>query len=158
METKQATKVFRYLLELEIPGTERGHLADALEDEDFALREILGEDQLNRQIRDGVLSFDAEADEKQLWFREVIECLSVYLSTYVTGFEVRSEVGGIPERVLKYVGRRGEVLLVPLDIETVEHGVGRATEDVQYLKSHWDSFPRWAQDGYRLKFNELRVL
>ena len=62
-------------------------------------------------------------------------------------------------KVLQYVGRRGEFIMVPLDYEIDAEGVILPGEvRLSYLKESWDSLPRWAQDGYRLKYPELRSL
>lgn len=155
---------YRYMLDLEIDGVERGHVADAIEDEDFPLGDVLGWDVLDEQIRSGRVVWNVETEERVPWFGKVIEVLSVYVTSYVTGVEVaesRDESGtrdGL--ELLKYVGRKGEVIAVPLT-HTVAFPSGVITpgaEDLEHLEKNWEALPRWAQDAYRLKFPELRRL
>ena len=153
---------YRYMLDVEIDGSERSHLIDALEDEPFALRDVLGEAQLNALIKEGTLRFDAETEAPLPWFGADIEILSVYLSSYIYGLEI---VESRPEgkrqiELLKHIGRRGERIAVPLT-HTVEFPSGDITpgeEDLDYLQANWQKLPRWAQDGFRIKFPILRRL
>lgn len=154
---------YLYLIDLEINPSETSHLNDALEDEDFPIRELIGDAQLKDQINSGRFTFSTETPDRYLWFRESIQCLSIYVSTYVRGIEVDEHFGSDRERlrtkVYEYIGRRGELVMVPLDYTTDEDGVitpGKAK--VSYLQANWEHMPRWAQDGYRLSFPELRNL
>ncbi len=156
--------LYRYLMDLEIDGVERGHLADAIEDEDFPLSDAMGADELDARIRSGRLAIDAEMEERLEWFGRTIEILSIYLSTYVTGLEIaesRDESGTRDQvEVLKYVGRKGEVIAVPVTW-TVAFPSGEiepGEEDEGWLERNWSALPRWAQDAYRLKFPMLRRL
>ena len=153
---------YRYQLEHEIDGSDQGHLIDALEDEEFALFEAMGEDEVNRQIKDGKLEYRAETTERLPWFRDVISVLSVHLSEYIYGFELAEdrESGKRSVEILKYIGRRGDVIAVPLTY-TIEFPSGEVTpglEDTNWLEANWTSLPRWAQDGFRIKFPPLRRL
>ena len=162
--TKQEdTWNYLYLIDLEINPSEVSHLNDALEDESFPIRDILGDAELKERIKSGRFVFSADTSQRYLWFRESIQCLSIYVSTYVRGIEVEENFDGQGERlrtkVYEYVGRRGELLIVPLDYTIDEEGVinpGKAR--VSYLEANWNDLPRWAQDGYRLSFPELRDL
>ena len=154
---------FLYLLELEINGSEAGHLNDALEEEEFPMRDVLGESELKSQIASGQLSFLAESTERFLWYREAVQCLSAFVSTYVRGIEVLErfdETGGrTSTKVLQYVGRRGEFIVVPLEYEIDDDGIiSPGDVRLSYLQENWGELPRWAQDGYRLRFPELRAL
>lgn len=153
---------YRYLLDVEIDGSERGHLIDALEDEPFELRNILGEAQMNAQLKEGRLLYDGDATERQPWFGEVIEVLSVYISSYIYGLEMaETRVDGKRTvELLKHIGRRGERIAVPLT-HTIEFPSGEITpgdEDLDYLEANWAKLPRWAQDGFRIKYPVLRRL
>ena len=70
---------FLYLLELEINGSEAGHLNDALEEEEFPMRDVLGESELKSQIASGQLSFLAESTES---FYGIAKPFSVYLLSF----------------------------------------------------------------------------
>ena len=152
---------YRYLLSHEIDGTDQGHLIDALEDEEFALFDVLGEDVVNAQIREGTLEFQTETTSPLPWFREVISILSVHLSEYIYGFEIAEDrEGGRRVEILKYIGRKGDVIAVPLTY-TIEFPSGDVTpglEDTNWLEQNWAKLPRWAQDGFRIKFPPLRRL
>ncbi|MBK6684745.1 MAG: hypothetical protein IPG45_09745 [Deltaproteobacteria bacterium] len=155
---------YRYLLELDIPGSEAGHLIDALEDEPFPPRELLGEAELNRRIRDGELHFEHVSPERLGWFGEALATLSVYLSTYVTGLEIaeaRDERGTRTHlEILKHAARKGERIAVPLTYQIAQPSgeLEPGDEDLRHLNKVWSTLPRWAQDAYRLKFPELRRL
>lgn len=154
--------VYRYLMDLEIDGVDRGHLADAIEDEDFPLADAMGAEELDARIRAGRLAIDAETDERLEWFARTIEILSIYLSTYVTGLEIAEsrEDGERRVEVLKYAGRRGEVIAVPLtwSVAFPSGEIEPGEEDEAWLEKNWSALPRWAQDAYRLKFPMLRRL
>lgn len=155
---------YRYLFEVDVAGAERGHLIDALEDEVFPPRDLLGEAELNRRIQEGELHFEHVSPERQGWFGEALATLSVHLSQYVTGLEVaevRDERGARTHlEVLKHAARRGERIAVPLTY-TVAFPSGEiepGDEDLSHLTRVFGTLPRWAQDAYRLKFPELRRL
>jgi hypothetical protein len=155
---------FHYLFEHEVDGSDAEHLIDALEDEEFPIREELGERAMVHAIREGLLSFDRESDQQLHWFPKCLETLSVHLSEYITGLEIaegRNQAGiRVEIEIRKYVARRGEVIAVPLDhqvdIKTGE--IDPLSENLAYLTANWNTLPRWAQDAYRLKFPELRRL
>lgn len=153
----------QYLLDLEIDGTESNHLADAIEDEPFPLTDLIGIEAVQAQIRDGRLLFETQSDERLPWFKDAIEILSVYVSSYVTGIELlqtHDEDGKRHIEILKYVGRKGDVIAVPLT-HTIEFPSGDIVpghEDIGHLEKNWTALPRWAQDAYRLKFPVLRRL
>lgn len=156
--------LYRYLMDLEIDGVERGHLADAIEDEDFPLADAMGAEELDARIRSGRLAIDAETEDRLPWFAQTIEILSIYLSTYVTGLEIAESRDASGTRdgveILKYVGRKGDVIAVPLE-HTIAFPSGEiepGEEDVTHLEKNWSALPRWAQDAYRLKFPLLRRL
>src|SRR5688572_29923579 len=122
----------------------------------------MGEDVVNAQIRDGNLLFQSETTERLPWFRDVISVLSIHLSEYIYGLELAEDREGGKRRVeiLKYIGRRGDVIAVPLTY-TIEFPSGDVTpglEDTNWLEANWTKLPRWAQDGLRIKIPPLRRL
>jgi hypothetical protein len=164
MDREIVSVAYRYLLEQEIDGSDIENLIDSLEDEEFPIREALGEREMNAAIREGVLRFDVTTDHQLMWFGECLRTLSVYLSEYIIGLEVaegRNAAGfRIEVEIRKYAGCRGDLIAVPL-LHTVDFKSGDIApglEDVSYLKTHWKELPRWAQDAYRIKFPELRLL
>jgi hypothetical protein len=153
---------YHYRLAHEVDGSDQSHLIDALEDEEFALFEEMGEDAVNQQIRSGELKFEKETNERLGWFRDVIAVLSIHLSEYIYGLEIAEdrETGKRHVEILKYIGRKGDVIAVPL-VYTIEFPSGEITpglEDTQWLETNWKLLPRWAQDGFRIKFPPLRRL
>ncbi len=153
---------YHYQLSHEVDGSDQGHLIDALEDEEFALFDALGEEVVNAQIREGELKFETDTTTRLSWFREVIAVLSVHLSEYIYGFEIAEdrESGRRTVEILKYIGRKGDVVAVPLTY-TIEFPSGEITpglEDTNWLEANWKALPRWAQDGFRIKFPPLRKL
>lgn len=127
------------------------------------MREVLGEAQMLAQIDAGELRFDVETEERLPWFTQAVEVLSVHLSEYIYGLEIAEDRDGDGKRqveILKYIGRRGDVIAVPLT-HTIEFPSGEISpghEDVDWLAANWSALPRWAQDGFRIKFPELRRL
>jgi hypothetical protein len=164
MDREVKTVHYRYLLQQDVDGSDAEHLAHALEDEEFPIREVLGERMMNHQIKEGLLTFDVESDERLLWFPECLRTLSIYLSEYVIGLEFaegrNAEGSRVSVEIRKHVGRTGELISVPLhhSIDFPSGDIKPGLEDVGYLHAHWKELPRWAQDAYRIKFPELRVL
>jgi hypothetical protein len=164
MDREVKDVAYRYLLEHDVDGSDAEHLIDALEDEDFPIREIIGEARMVAQIREGQLRFDVESNERLPWFPDCMRVMSVYLSEYIVGLEIaagRNKEGSRVEvEIKKYVGRRGDLVAVPLT-HTIAFPSGEikpGAEDIGWLERHWDELPRWAQDAYRIKFPELRRL
>lgn len=164
MDREIKTIAYRYLLSQEIDGTDAAHLVDSLEDEEFPIREALGEAKMNQEIRDGLLEVDLDSDRPLPWFAECIRTLSVYLSEYVIGLEVaegrNAEGSRIQVEARKMIGRRGDLIAVRLKhrIEFPSGEITTGDEDVADLTARWNELPRWAQDAYRIKFPELRRL
>lgn len=164
MDREIKSVVYRYLFDLEVDGSDAEHLIDALEDEEFPMREILGEREMNTMIRESALHFDQESHAPLKWFGESLRVLSIYLSEYIIGLEFaegRNAAGfRVEVEIRKYAARRGDLIAVPLrhsvDFKTGEISAGE--EDIGYLIKHWNELPRWAHDAYRLKFPELRAL
>jgi hypothetical protein len=164
MDREIKSVLYRYLLHQEIDGSDAEHLMHALEDEEFPIRELIGEREMNARIKGGELAFDAESEERLPWFGNCIRTISVYISEYVIGLELaegrNAEGSRVQVEVQKYVGRRGDLIAVPMThsigFPSGEISVGE--EDVAYLTAHWGELPRWAQDAYRLKFPLLRRL
>src|SRR5262249_47297103 len=133
-------------------------------DEEFPIREVLGERAMNAQIKEGQLKLDVESDQRLPWFGECIKTISVYISEYVIGLEFaegrNAEGSRVQVEVQKYVGRRGELIAVPMthSIGFPSGDIAVGEEDTAYLTAHWGELPRWAQDAYRIKFPMLRRL
>jgi hypothetical protein len=164
MDRDIASRAYHYLLDLEVDGSDRENLVDSLEDEEFPIREVLGETEMVRQIKEGRLVFDQGSSAPLAWFRQCIEVLSVHLSEYIIGLEViesRNKEGTRTDvAITKYAGRMGETIAVPLK-HRIEFPSGEITpleEDLDYLEKHFAALPRWAQDAYRIKFPPLRRL
>jgi hypothetical protein len=164
MEREIVSRAYRYLLSLEVDGSDRENLVDSLEDEEFPIRERLGEAEMVRQIREGELRFDCLSEARLPWFAGCIEVLSIHLSEYVIGLELeegRNKEGTRTHvAITKYAGRMGDVIAVPLD-HRIEFPSGEITpleENQAYLEKHFGELPRWAQDAYRIKFPALRRL
>ena len=87
MDREVKTVAYRYVLDQEIDGSDAEHLVHALEDEEFPIRELIGEAQMVAQIKDGALAFDHASSERLAWFGECIRTLSVYVSEYIIGLE-----------------------------------------------------------------------
>jgi hypothetical protein len=164
MDRQVKNVAFRYLLEQEIDGSDIEHLIDSLEDEEFPIREIVGEQEMVAMIREGTLRFDFPTDDQVPWFGECLRVLSIYLSEYCIGLEFaegrNAEGSRVAVEVRKWVGCRGDLIAVPLrhKIEFPSGDIAPGDEDLSYLTEHWKELPRWAQDAYRLKFPELRRL
>lgn len=164
MDREIKSIAYRYLLELEIEGSDIENLVDSLEDEEFPIREVVGERAMNAMIREGLLRFDHASDEVLSWFGECMRVLSIHLSEYIIGLELaegRNAAGfRIEVEIRKYVGCRGDLIGVPMKhaIDFKSGEIEPTEEDVGWLKAHWGELPRWAHDAYRLKFPELRLL
>jgi hypothetical protein len=164
MDRDVVSRAYHYVLDLEVDGSDRENLVDSLEDEEFPIRELLGEAEMVRQIRDGKLELDHGSSVRWPWFSQCIEVLSVHLSEYVIGLEIeegRNKEGTRAQvTITKYAGRMGEVIAVPLRhrIEFPSGAITPLEEDLEYLESHFKELPRWAQDAYRIKFPQLRRL
>lgn len=164
MDRQVVSIAYRYLLEQEIDGSDIEHLIDALEDEDFPIREVLGEREMNAAIRESTLRFDHPSDTPLPWFGECLRVLSIYLSEYIIGLEFaegRNAAGfRVEVEVRKYAACRGDLIAVPMkhNVDFKSGEIEVSEEDVPWLRTNWPNLPRWAQDAYRLKFPELRVL
>ena len=95
-------------------------------------------------------------------FAKDIETLSVYLSQYIIGREFHEEpTQGAP--ILngwKIVGRRGECVRLPLDLQwsAAEESILDYDEDLGEVEKRWRELPRWMQDAMRIKHPHLRKL
>jgi hypothetical protein len=164
MDREVKTIAYRYLLDQEIDGSDIEHLIDALEDEEFPIRELLGEREMNAAIREGTLHFDHASDVPLPWFGDCMRVLSVYLSEYIIGLELaegRNAAGfRVEVEIRKYAGCRGDLIAVPLRHQIDFHSgeIEPGEEDIAWLTQHWNELPRWAHDAYRIKFPELRRL
>lgn len=151
---------YTYQLQVDISGDERGTIHDALEDEPFAIREVLGNPALEAMIDAGEILFVRTLDAPFAEFERDIGTLSVYLSQYIIGREIQiEETPGAPVlRGWKVVGRQGETARLALDLDwdaraqkVVDHD-----EDVRDARARWATFPEWLRTALRAKHPELR--
>lgn len=153
---------FLYRLHVDIEPTDALVLRDALEDEPFGLKNRFGAWALNKQIEDFELSINADSEMRWDDFESDIEVLSIYLSQYIVGHEIRVEpTAGAP--LLdgwKVIGRRGEVerLRVDLSWDVREQRVVIGDEDMHDLVDRWAALPEWLQSALRLKYPRLAAL
>jgi hypothetical protein len=153
---------YRYDLRVEIPATDVGVLVDALEDEAFTLRTVLGAKELERQIREQELLIGVTTEERWPSFDKDVEILSVYLSQYIIGREltITPTLGAPKLEGWLVVGRRGETARVDLDLrwDADEEAVVDEGEDVTKLAARWSTLPEWLQSSMRIKFPKLAAL
>jgi len=157
--------VWRYHLRVEITGTDRSTLPECLQAEELALFQIMPREEVERELRNGLLVFSAEFQEPFVAFPEDISAISTYLFQVVTGIEVAERMTD-PEttddvRAWKITSRRGEWVKVPLVVETSAPGVFEVDpdrEDLEVMAARWSGYPRWFQDGMRFKYPALREL
>ena len=153
---------YRYDLRVEIPATDVGVLVDALEDEAFTLRTVLGAKELERQIREQELVVAVTTGERWPSFDKDVEILSVYLSDYIIGRELMIEpTQGAPRlKGFLVVGRRGETERVELVLrwDAGEEAVVDEGEDVPKLAARWSTLPEWLKASMRIKFAKLAAL
>ncbi|MEP7125918.1 MAG: hypothetical protein ABJE95_33610 [Byssovorax sp.] len=153
---------YRYDLRVEIPATDVGVLVDALEDEAFTLRTVIGARELERQIREQELVVGVTTEERWPSFDKDVEILSVYLSQYILGREiVITPTQGAPKlEGWLVVGRRGETARVDLDLrwDADEEAVVDDGEDVARLAARWPTLPEWLRSSMRIKFPKLAAL
>src|SRR6266513_1312283 len=110
---------YRYLLQHSISGEDLEALTSGLEDErEFRLAELAGAAPLAQMLKDGELDIDVETGERFFAFGGAIEILSVYLPEYVSGIEIVEELDiGLKRTRIecwRYVGRKGELITVPM--------------------------------------------
>jgi hypothetical protein len=153
---------YRYDLRVEIPATDVGVLVDALDDEEFTLRTLLGAKELERRIREQELVVEVTTEERRPSFDKDIEILSVYLSQYIIGREIVIEPTQGAPRLQGWlvVGRRGETARVDLDLrwDADEEAVVDEGEDVPRLAARWETLPEWLKASMRIKFPKLAAL
>jgi hypothetical protein len=163
MSTQQAAEIaYWYDLSVEIEPTDVGVLVDALEDEPFALRELLGARELERRIRSRELVVRERVTERWDGFDRDLEVLSIYLSQYIVGRELvlRGTRGAPVVTGWKVVACRGEVVRLDLDVlwdhrtkEVVDHG-----ENLEAIAERWSSLPEWLRASLRISHPSLRAL
>ncbi len=155
---------YRYLIDHSISREELEPLQSGLEDEaGFRLAELVGKSALEQMLHAAHLEVDVTVAERFFAFGAAIEILSVYLPEYVSGVEVVElfDAGLRPARieVWRYVGRRGELLTVPLSYAlSLQREVIAGKEDLVQLRQLWPRLPQWARDGYKLSYDELADL
>ena len=91
MDKVLASPHWRYSLRVEIPATDAAILVDALEGEPFGLRARLGAEELQRQIKELVLTVQAASARRWEDFAKDIEILSVYIVGHIVGCEIHVE-------------------------------------------------------------------
>lgn len=153
---------YRYDLKVEVPATDVGVLVDALEDEAFTLRTVLGAKELERQIREQEIVVAVTTEERWPTFDKDVEILSVYLSQYIIGREmiITPTLGAPRIEGWLVVGRRGETARVDLDLrwDADEEAVVDEGEDVPKLAARWAELPEWLRSSMRIKFPKLAAL
>jgi hypothetical protein len=163
--TRWPQVVWRYALRLELEGSERQDLPDALEEETLAMFDLVDRADAFRRMRDGLMVFEAESPEPMPSFPQDLATLSVYLFKIVKGFEVAerfvAEGKSDDARAWKIVARQGEWVKLPLRVTPDEEGhfhVDEDADDVEVLAARWLTYPLWFQDGMRRKHPSLRAL
>lgn len=153
----------RYYFDLIVSGTDRQNLADALEDEYLPLTAQVPIWELRERVREGHFHFEHESREPIEEYDRNFEAFSVYLPQVVKAFHAVEEAGP-EERLLsgarKILAVRGEVLSVPLVLppSRLLQDLNPDAEDLAHVERHWESYPRWFQDGMRRKHPGLRRL
>jgi hypothetical protein len=150
---------YRYDLDVEIPATEVAVLVDALEGDDFSLRDRLGKDELRRQLEAQEIRIEATSPERWPDFQRDVGTLSTYLSEPIAGREVHVEPGAGEPRIEGWaiLGLRGETERVVLDLawdaatgEPVERGI-----DPAYADRRWKELPEWVRSSLTTRHARL---
>lgn len=146
---------YRYDLNVEIPATEVAILVDALDGEEFSLRERIGNAELRRQLEEQQITLDVRSDESWPDFQRDIETLSAYLSEVIAGREICVDPGP-REPLLKgwvILGRRGETERVALDLAwdaSAQTPVVRGV-DMREARRRWQDLPEWVRSSLKNK-------
>jgi hypothetical protein len=153
---------YKYSLSVEIEPTDIGVIRDALEDEPFAIGDLMGKPALERAIASGLLAFEAESVAELPHFERDIGTLSVYLSQYIIGREyfVRPTQGAPILRGSMIVGRMGETVRLELDVlwDARAQKIDDNGPDLAEATRRWAELPVWARDALRLEHPRLRAL
>ena len=155
---------YTYAMDHDISGEDLEPLSSGLEDErGFVLGELVGQNELAKMLGAAHLDFHVTVAERFRPFDQCIEILSVYLPEYVFGVEVVEELDvGLKRssvRCWRYIGRRGEVVKVALEYAvSLNREILPGREDVASLRAMWTTLPQWAQNAYKLTFDELADL
>jgi hypothetical protein len=157
--------VWRYAFRLDLEGSERQDLPDALEEEPMALWDLVSRAEAFGKMREGRLAFEARLPEPLPSFPQDLATFSVYLFQIVKGFEIaeRFVAEGVTDdvRAWKVVARQGEWVKLPLVVRTDGEGrfhVDEDADDLEVLAARWGTYPLWFQDGMRRKHPSLRAL
>ena len=155
--------VWRYTIRLELTGTDRQSLPECLEHESLALFQHSGREEIYGALRSGALFWTASFQEPFQAFSNDLSTLSSYLFQTVTGIEVAErhtdETTTDDVRAWKVVAQRGEWVKVPLLVTSPEPGrfdVDPDRDNIEVIAAHWESYPRWFQDGMRFRYPRLR--
>jgi hypothetical protein len=148
---------------VELGGTDRQSLPECLEHEELALFQYTPRERVYEELNQGTFVFTASFEKPFAAFPHDVSTISVYLFQNVMGIEVAEryvdEQTTDDVRAWKVVAQRGEWVKVPLLVGTPEQGrfdVDPDKEDTEVIASHWESYPRWFQDGMRYKYPHLR--
>jgi hypothetical protein len=138
---------YRYDLVVEIPATDVAVLVDALEGDDFSLRERLGTHELRRQLEAQELRIEALSLDRWPEFERDIGTLSAFLSEPICGREIHVEpgTGGPLLEGWAILGRRGETGRVALDLawDTAKQAPVERGIDPAYAGQRWKDLPEW---------------
>jgi hypothetical protein len=151
-------------MDCEVDAVDLESLCSGLEDEPgFNLADLLGAKDLAAMLASGEIRFDVPRLDRFHGFGTCVEVISVYLSEYVSGIEVVEELDASARRTAvrcwRYVGRRGELVKVPLEHAiSLTREVLPGREDVAALRAMWPELPQWARDAYKLSFDGLADL
>jgi hypothetical protein len=138
---------YRYDLRVEIPATEVAVLVDALEGEEFSLRQRIGKEELRHQLEEQEIKLDVRLDERWPDFQREIEALSAYLSEPISGREIHVEPNPGQPLLDGWVilGRRGQTERLALDLAwdaeaqaLVDRGI-----DMKEARRRWKELPEW---------------
>src|SRR5688572_18960261 len=146
---------WRYLLQVDVPGTEGAILRDALDGETFGLRDRVGAEELERQIASFEIRIDRVSAERWSDFADDLKILSLYLTSNVEGTEISILDGdeGPELEGARIVAHRGEVVTLDIDVawddKTQTIAVGSERRDA--LEKRWATLPEWIKTAMRRK-------
>lgn len=142
---------YRYELIADIPATEVAVLIDALDGEEFSLRERIGKEELRRSLEEQQIKLAVRSDERWPDFQRDIETLSTYLSEPISGREIHVDPSSGEPRAEGWVilGRRGQTARVALDLSwdadtqaLVDRGI-----DMKEARRRWKELPEWVRSS-----------
>jgi hypothetical protein len=156
--------LYRCALDVEIARARRRPVLEALTGAPLGLRRHLGAAALEAAVRAGRLRVHYLRDEPWRDFEVDIARLSAVLPNQLVRAVQVEELQDEEGRTLKVtadklVGRRGEVVRLPLRVERRDDGfhVDDEHEDLDRLRPRWSAYPRWVQDALRRKHPATRA-